>query len=61
MWDLIDNPDSTALIESFYNSATPVAAVCHAPVVVAWRYYEGQSIAKGRRVSEVTNSQGEAV
>src|SRR5271165_5158610 len=26
MWDLADNPDSIALIESFYNSREPVAA-----------------------------------
>ena len=26
MWDLVDNPDSIALIESFYNSGKPVAA-----------------------------------
>ena len=33
MWDLGDNFDSTALIESFYNSGKPVAAVCHSPAV----------------------------
>lgn len=32
MWDLVDNPDSIRLIESFYNSGKPVAAVCHSPV-----------------------------
>src|SRR6202023_2160022 len=31
MWDLVDNPHSIALIESFNNSGKPVAAVCHAP------------------------------
>jgi putative intracellular protease/amidase len=34
MWDLVDNPDSIALIESFYNSGRPVAAVCHTPAVL---------------------------
>src|SRR4051812_45814032 len=34
MWDLVDNPDSISLIESFYNSGKPVAAVCHAPGVL---------------------------
>src|SRR5947209_6590586 len=29
MWDLVDHPDSIALIESFYNAGKPVAAVCH--------------------------------
>ena len=33
MWDLVDNPDSIELIESFYNSGKPVAAVCHSPGV----------------------------
>ncbi len=33
MWDLADNPDSIALIGSFYNSGKPVAAVCHLPAV----------------------------
>ncbi len=32
MWDLVDNADSIALIESFYNSGKPVAAVCHSPL-----------------------------
>jgi len=32
MWDLVDNPVSIALIESFYNSGKPVAAVCHSPL-----------------------------
>jgi putative intracellular protease/amidase len=31
MWDLVDNKDSIALIESFYNAGKPVAAVCHSP------------------------------
>src|ERR1700709_788861 len=34
MWDLVDNPDSITLIESFYDSGKPVAAVCHAPAVL---------------------------
>src|SRR5262245_34311222 len=29
MWDLVDNPDSIAFIESFYHSAEPVAAESH--------------------------------
>ena len=37
MWDLVDNPDSIASIESFYNSGKPVAAVCHSPGVLPSR------------------------
>ena len=33
MWDLAEDPRSIALIEAFYSSGKPVAAVCHA----AWR------------------------
>ena len=31
LWDLVDDKNSIALIESFYNAGKPVAAVCHAP------------------------------
>src|SRR3982750_1995929 len=34
MWDLVDNKESIALIESFYNAGKPVAAVCHSPGVL---------------------------
>lgn len=31
MWDLANDVNSIALIESFYNAGKPVAAVCHGP------------------------------
>lgn len=31
MWDLAEDKKSISLIEDFYNSGKPVAAVCHAP------------------------------
>lgn len=61
MWDLVDNPDSIALIESFYNSGKPVAAVCHAPGVLHRVTYRGESIVKGKRVTGFTNGEEEAV
>ena len=61
MWDLADNPDSIALIESFYDSGKPVAAVCHAPAVLHRVRYRGESIVKGKRVTGFTNSEEEAV
>ena len=61
MWDLVDNPDSIALIESFYNSGKPVAAVCHAPGVLHRVTYKGGSIVKGKRVTGFTNGEEEAV
>jgi putative intracellular protease/amidase len=61
MWDLVDNTDSIALIESFYNSGKPVAAVCHAPAVLHRVTYEGAPIVKGKRVTGFANSEEEAV
>jgi putative intracellular protease/amidase len=61
MWDLVDNPRSIALIESFYNAGKPVAAVCHAPGVLHKVMYKGQSIVKGKRVTGFANSEEEEV
>jgi putative intracellular protease/amidase len=61
MWDLVDNPDSIALIESFYNSGKPVAAVCHAPGVLHRVTYKGAPIVQGKRVTGFSNSEEEAV
>src|SRR5512144_408932 len=61
MWDLVDNPDSIALIESFYNSDKPVAAVCHAPAVFHKVKYKGAPLVKGKRVTGFTNGEEEAV
>jgi putative intracellular protease/amidase len=61
MWDLADNPDSIALIESFYDSGKPVAAICHAPAVLHRVMFQGASIVKGKRVAGFTNSEEEAV
>src|SRR5580698_1252413 len=61
MWDLVDNETSIKLIEAFYNSGKPVAAVCHAPAVFRKVNYQGQSIVKGKRVTCFTNTEEEAV
>ena len=61
MWDLVDNTDSIALIESFYNSGKPVAAVCHSPAVLHRVTYKGAPIVKGKRVTGFTNGEEEAV
>jgi putative intracellular protease/amidase len=61
MWDLVDNPDSIALIESFYNSGKPVAAVCHSPAVFHKVTYKGEPLVKGKRVTGFTNGEEEAV
>ena len=57
MWDLVDNTDSIALIESFYNSGKPVAAVCHSPAVFHRVTYQGAPLVKGKRVTGFTNGE----
>jgi putative intracellular protease/amidase len=61
MWDIVDNPDAISLIESFYNSGKPVAAVCHSSAVFHRVTYNGAPIVKGKRVTGFTNGEEEAV
>jgi putative intracellular protease/amidase len=61
MWDLVDNPESIRLIESFYNSGKPVAAVCHSPAVFHRVMYKGAPLLKGKRVTGFTDGEEEAV
>jgi putative intracellular protease/amidase len=61
MWDLVDNPVSIRLIESFYNSGKPVAAVCHSPAVFHRVTHEGAPLVKGKRITGFTNGEEEAV
>lgn len=61
MWDLVNDKNSIALIEAFYNAGKPVAAVCHAPAVLQKVTYRGQPIVKGKRVTGFTNTEEEAV
>ena len=61
MWDLTDNPDSISLIEAFYNSGKPVAAVCHSPAVFHRVMYQGAPMVKGKRVTGFTNGEEAAV
>jgi putative intracellular protease/amidase len=61
MWDLVDDATSIALIESFYGSGKPVAAVCHAPAVLHRARHQGESIVKGKRVTGFTNTEEAAV
>jgi putative intracellular protease/amidase len=61
MWDLAEDPASIALIESFWESGKPVAAVCHAPGVFHRVRSKGEPIVKGKRVTGFANSEEEAV
>ncbi|WP_109435984.1 type 1 glutamine amidotransferase domain-containing protein [Aquimarina sp. AU119] len=62
LWDLAEDKNSIALIESFYTSNKPVAAVCHAPAVFKHtKNTDGSSLVNGKKVTGFTNSEEEAV
>jgi putative intracellular protease/amidase len=61
MWDLVEDAASIALIEAFYNSGKPVAAVCHAPAVFHKVTNQGQPLVTGKRVTGFTNTEEEAM
>jgi len=62
LWDLAEDKNSIALIESFYNHNKPVAAVCHAPAIFKHtKNADGTSLVKGKNVTGFTNGEEEAV
>ena len=62
LWDLTNDIDSITLIEEFWDSKKPIAAVCHAPAVLLNAKDEnGNFLIKGKKVTGFTNSEEEAV
>ncbi|MDO6543528.1 type 1 glutamine amidotransferase domain-containing protein [Photobacterium sanguinicancri] len=62
LWDLVDDADSIALIESFWQAQKPVSAVCHAPAVLLnAKDQHGEFIISGKAVTGFTNSEETAV
>ncbi|MEY3498758.1 MAG: hypothetical protein RL308_427 [Bacteroidota bacterium] len=62
LWDLTNDADSIKLIEHFWNSKKPVAAVCHAPAVLLnVKDDTGNYLVKGKNVTGFTNSEETAV
>jgi putative intracellular protease/amidase len=62
MWDLAEDADSIALIESVLAAGKPLALVCHAPGVLhRARTPEGRPLVEGRKVTGFTNGEEEAV
>lgn len=60
--DLTNNEDSIRLIEEFAKQKKPIAAVCHAPAVLAKvKDGDGEPLVKGKNVTGFTNSEEEAV
>lgn len=61
LWDLANDKNSIALIESFYTNNKPVAFVCHAPGVLKDVKINGEYLVKGKKVTGFANTEEEAV
>ena len=62
LWDLANDKNSIALIESFYSHNKPVVFVCHAPgALVKVKLPNGEALVKGKEVTGFSNSEEEAV
>ncbi|MEM8513105.1 putative intracellular protease/amidase [Massilia sp. MP_M2] len=62
LWDLAEDRNSIALIESFIAANKPVALVCHAPGVLRHvKNTDGTPLVQGKRVTGFTNSEEAAV
>ncbi|WP_246022551.1 type 1 glutamine amidotransferase domain-containing protein [Filimonas effusa] len=62
LWDLTNDKHSIALIEAFYASGKPVAAVCHAPAVLLHAHTpSGELIISGKKVTGFSNEEEAAV
>lgn len=62
LWDLTNDKNSIALIESFVKADKPVASVCHAPAVLLNAKLEnGEYLLKGKNVTAFSNTEEEAV
>lgn len=62
LWDLANDADSIALIETFNQQGKPLAFVCHAPAaLVKVKGTDGHSLVNGRSVTGFTNTEEAAV
>jgi putative intracellular protease/amidase len=62
LWDLTNDPDSIKLIEKFWESKKPIAAVCHAPaVLLKVKNEKNEILLKGKNVTGFTNCEEDAV
>jgi putative intracellular protease/amidase len=60
LWDLVNDKDSIALIEGFYNTQKPIAFVCHAPAALLHVKAEnGHPLVKGKRLTGFSNTEEE--
>ena len=61
LWDLAEDKNSIALIESFYSNKKPVAFVCHSPGALKNVKVNGEYLVKGKKVTGFSNTEEEAV
>lgn len=62
LWDLTTDANSIRLIELFWKSKKPVAAVCHAPAVLLnVKDENGEPLVNGKIVTGFSNTEEEAV
>lgn len=58
LWDLAEDRDSIALVQSMIAAGKPVAAVCHAPAIFRHTVgADGAPLVEGRAVTGFTNSE----
>lgn len=62
LWDLAEDSDSIALIESMYAAGKIVGAVCHAPAVLRHaKAPNGSPLVQNKRITSFSNTEEEAV
>ncbi|MFV8341442.1 type 1 glutamine amidotransferase domain-containing protein [Flavobacterium sp. XS2P39] len=61
LWDLVNDKNSSALIEAFYTNNKPVAFVCHSPAVLKNVKVNGEFLVKGKKVTGFSNTEEAAV
>jgi putative intracellular protease/amidase len=62
LWDLAEDPDSIALIETTCAARKPLGAVCHAPAIFRGTVgADGRPLVDGREVTGFTNEEEAAV
>ena len=62
MWDLAEDGNSVALIQSFLAAGKPVALVCHAPAALRHaKSPDGKPLVEGRKVTGFANTEEEGM